>query len=317
MGLSRLYWPLCWQAGQGIEASTGTMKLRQVLRTGLTASAIAHLTVLTLVVWFAEAHPFGSVKDETIAVDVVTPEQVPQKAPDPDPVSTPIIPLPSTLESPPKTQQSSPAAPAVAPAPAPEAAASPPQKQAALPPARPDRQQGKAQPQLPPPPPPSASTAPPPAPTVSPPAPAYKTPEPDLTVKYHVMLGLPQDNLGAPTSFGDKPGDGGDAASTTANVQSSVVAEFRRHLKTCSKLPDSVAASDNVKIKLRVLMTPEGRLAARPAVIEASASMKGPLLMQSAIEALEACQPFTMLPVDRYGEWKVLDLDFTPRDFAG
>jgi hypothetical protein len=248
MGLSRLYWPLCWQAGQGIEASTGTMKLRQVLRTGLTASAIAHLTVLTLVVWFAEAHPFGSVKDETIAVDVVTPEEVPQKAPDPDPVSTPIIPLPSTLESPPKTQQSSPAAPAVAPAPAPEAAASPPQKQAALPPARPD-----------------------------------KTPEPDLTVKYHVMLGLPQDNLGAPTSFGDKPGDGGDAASTTANVQSSVVAEFRRHLKTCSKLPDSVAASDNVKIKLRVLMTPEGRLATRPAVIEASASMKGPLLMQSAI----------------------------------
>jgi hypothetical protein len=132
-----------------------------------------------------------------------------------------------------------------------------------------------------------------------------------------VMLGLPQDSLGAPTSSGDKPGDGGDAALMTANVQSSLVAEFRRHLRTCSKLPDSVAASDNVKIKLRVLMTPEGRLAARPAVIEASASMKGPLLMQSAIEALEACQPFTMLPVDRYGEWKMLDLDFTPRDFAG
>jgi hypothetical protein len=23
-----------------------------------------------------------------------------------------------------------------------------------------------------------------------------------------------------------------------------------------------------------------------------------------------------MLPADRYGEWKVLDLDFTPRDFS-
>jgi hypothetical protein len=23
------------------------------------------------------------------------------------------------------------------------------------------------------------------------------------------------------------------------------------------------------------------------------------------------------LPADRYGEWKVLDLSFTPRDFAG
>jgi hypothetical protein len=43
--------------------------------------------------------------------------------------------------------------------------------------------------------------------------------------------------------------------------------------------------------------------------------MKGPLLMQSAIRALSACQPYAMLPADRYGEWKVLDLSFTPQDF--
>ena len=63
-------------------------------------------------------------------------------------------------------------------------------------------------------------------------------------------------------------------------------------------------------------MTPDGRLAAEPVLIEASASMKGPLLMQSAISALQACQPYAMLPPDRYGEWKVLDLSFTPQDFA-
>jgi hypothetical protein len=43
--------------------------------------------------------------------------------------------------------------------------------------------------------------------------------------------------------------------------------------------------------------------------------MKGPLLMKGAISALEACQPYAMLPPDRYGEWKVLDLSFTPQDF--
>ena len=52
-------------------------------------------------------------------------------------------------------------------------------------------------------------------------------------------------------------------------------------------------------------------------LIEASASMKGPLLMQGAIKALQACQPYAMLPADRYGEWKVLDLSFTPHDFGG
>ena len=64
-------------------------------------------------------------------------------------------------------------------------------------------------------------------------------------------------------------------------------------------------------------MTPDGRLAADPILIEASASMKGPLLMQGAISALQACQPYAMLPADRYGEWKVLDLSFTPQDFSG
>ena len=59
-----------------------------------------------------------------------------------------------------------------------------------------------------------------------------------------------------------------------------------------------------------------GKLGASPLLIEATASEKGPLLLKSATEALQACQPYAMLPRDRYGEWKVLDLDFTPRDFA-
>jgi hypothetical protein len=135
-----------------------------------------------------------------------------------------------------------------------------------------------------------------------------------------VQLGLPQVLPQAPANEGprDRPGDGFDApASATADVGSSFVAEFRRHLRTCSKLPKSIDASDPLKIKLRVLMTPEGKLAATPVLIEASASAKGPLLMQNAISALEACQPYAMLPRDRYGEWKALDLSFTPEDFAG
>ncbi|MDB5609239.1 MAG: hypothetical protein JWP25_6139 [Bradyrhizobium sp.] len=138
--------------------------------------------------------------------------------------------------------------------------------------------------------------------------PAFVPPEPDLSIKYHVMLGLPQ----------DKPGDGFDApASTKADVASDLVTEFRRHLRTCSTLPKSIAPSDAIRIMLRVFMTPDGNLATEPILIEASASAKGPALMQSAISALQACQPYGMLPADKYGEWKMLDLNFTPRDFPG
>ena len=36
---------------------------------------------------------------------------------------------------------------------------------------------------------------------------------------------------------------------------STLIAAFRRHLKTCSKLPASLSGADDVKVKLRVLMT--------------------------------------------------------------
>jgi hypothetical protein len=164
-----------------------------------------------------------------------------------------------------------------------------------------------------------------PAQPQQPATPAYKPPEPDLTIKYQVMLGLPPDLSPAfpatstsPPKALAKTDDNFDGAATQdADIASSAVAAFRRHLKTCLKLPPSLAPTDDVKVKLRVMMTQQGKLAADPILIEASASMKGPLLMQGAVKALQACQPYSMLPADRYGEWRVLDLSFTPQDFGG
>jgi hypothetical protein len=127
------------------------------------------------------------------------------------------------------------------------------------------------------------------------------------------MLGLP--SIASAANDGSAEFDA--PASEKAEVESSLIGEFRRHLKTCSKLPASIAPSDKITVTLRAFMTPKGRLAMKPILIEASASAKGPALMQSAIDALEVCQPYDMLPADRYGEWKVLDLSFTPQDFDG
>jgi hypothetical protein len=269
------------------------MNPQRILRTGITASAIAHLSALALVLFFSEVHPFGSVTAEPIAVDLVPAAEVAPPPKKQEPVPEPEAKPPDALDL-----SSSAAAPSQPPA-APPPPAARPKQQAARPAPSPDAQPAAPRPQPP-------ATAP---------APAYLPPQPDLSIKYHVMLGLPPE-LPA-EARASKPGDDFDApASKTADIDSSLVAEFRRHLSSCLKLPPSIAASDPIKIKLRVLMTPERRLAAEPILIEASASAKGPLLMQSAVAALEACQPYPMLPADRYGEWKVLDLSFTPLDFG-
>ena len=280
------------------------MNLRRIIPTDVTASALAHLSLLALVLLFSEVHPFGEVTAETIAVDIVTPQEIAEKAvaenkPEPEPTPTP-QPDFSLLEKP-----VAPAASAPLSQPPPAAR---PQQQAALSASRPSPQQAAASAQSP--------------------APAYTPPEPDLSIKYHVLLGLPQDlsptlppvssrsGAKAGDKTGDQAGDNFDApAIVSADIGSSLVTEFRRHLRTCSKLPADLKASDDVKVTLRVFMTQDGRLATDPVLIEASASMKGPLLMQGAISALQACQPYAMLPVDRYGEWKVLDVSFTPQDF--
>jgi hypothetical protein len=267
------------------------MNLRQIIHADMTASALAHLLLLALIFLFSEVHPFGVV---TAAQDI--PEPVSPEKAEVEKASEPF-----SIPPPPQPSLDNNAASAPAPVAKPAAPARQ-QKQAALTAAGPAA--------LPPP-------QPAPPPQTAAPTPAYTPPEPDITVKYNVLLGLPPDIVSTPLS-GDKGADNFDApASKAADVTSSVVAEFRRHLRTCSKLPAALKDSDDVKVRLRVLMTLQGKLAAEPILIEASASEKGPLLMRSAISALQACQPYAMLPADRYGEWKVLDLSFTPLDFSG
>lgn len=267
------------------------MEIRQYIRTDVAASVAAHLSLVALVVIYTEIRPFVTPPEVAVPVDVVIANE-PEKKPDPQPTPTP-TPSPdlSLLAKPASLSASSTTTPPPA---------SPPPK--ASPPA--SRREAAAPPQ-------PQQQAPSAAPAASP---GYMPAQPDLSVKYHVMLGLPED-MPAPSTAGDKQGEGGDTSPAKDNLSSSLVEPLRRHLKTCSKLPAALSPSDNVAVKLRVQMTPDGRLAAEPSLIEGSASVKGVELMRGAVAALSACQPYAELPKDRYGEWKVLDLSFTPHDF--
>ena len=82
-----------------------------------------------------------------------------------------------------------------------------------------------------------------------------------------------------------------------------------------STSPDGLAPA--TRVVLRVSLRPNGALAAEPMLIEVSGQRDGPTVLQAAKRALKDCQPFAFLPAEKYREWKVLDLSFTPRDMAG
>ncbi len=125
-------------------------------------------------------------------------------------------------------------------------------------------------------------------------------------------------NIPALLDLPNAPDKGFDSeATTTANLSAADKAAFKAHLKKCWTLPGGMSPAQSTRVVLRIYLRRDGRLAAEPVLIEASASRDGPLLLQAAIRTLKDCQPYGFLPADKYREWRVLDLSFSPREMAG
>ena len=173
--------------------------------------------------------------------------------------------------------------------------------------AQPQRANDKSQ-QAAPAPPQQTAAAPQPAPGPLRPEPPQK-PAPSIfdPINIPALLDLP--------NAADK---GFDAESmTAANLSADERATFKAHLRKCWKLPGGAAPAANTRVVLRVYLRRDARLASDPVLIEAKASPDGVVVMQTAMRALKDCQPYGFLPPDKYAEWKVLDLSFTPREMAG
>ncbi len=90
---------------------------------------------------------------------------------------------------------------------------------------------------------------------------------------------------------------------------------FRERVSSCSDRAVGVDASDQVRVMLRVSLNRDGTLGAPPQLLEPVTSPQERAVMQSAINALTKCQPYTMLPADKYKQWRTLDLVFYPLNF--
>ncbi len=257
------------------------------LRIGIAVSIAVHLVALIAGLGYAGFLLKPSGPEQSIAVDLITPQEVAELTKPPEQKPAPEQQSPSLPQN---SGDQSPAAPPQA------QQESKPPSTASQPDTPPPQQSAKPSPPTPP---PSQQQPSPPAQA------AIRPPEPDISLRYPMNLSM----------FGRAPGDFDAKADSDAQIDRSTAAGFRAQLKTCSTLPAEIAPDDKVVIVIRAQFQPDGRLATSPILIEASASPKGPFLMQAAIAALQACQPYASLPADKYQEWKMLDLTFTPRDF--
>ena len=89
-------------------------------------------------------------------------------------------------------------------------------------------------------------------------------------------------------------------------------APFRESVGMCTKRPEGVEPDDKFHIKVRISFNRDGTLASPPRLLVPAPSAKQRALMERVVDALQTCQPFTMLPPEKYKQWKTMEVYVTP-----
>lgn len=296
------------------------------MRSGALISAVCHVGLVSIVM-LSTPRQFGVATEQAIEAELVRadefdqPKPKEQEPPKPEkpnvwdfPQEKLRIELPKfSPDAKPNSAAPAPAQPAAAPkgaTPSPAQSVAPQQSRSA--PA--DSKQAALTPQAQSAPPPSPQTQSPP-PSIAQQPPSAAAP-PKATTSVFDPASIPM-LMDLPNAAGGGVDKGFDfEATVTANISGEERAAFKAHLRKCWKLPDGLSAAPNTRVVLRVYLKRDGALASEPVLIEASASRDGPAVMLAAKAALAACQPYA-LPSEKYREWRILDLTFTPKDMAG
>lgn len=282
------------------------------MRSALTISVAAHILMCMPILWVS-GQPLPAPATESISVEIVSPEALEaleqaRKAEEPD---KPSVADASAQKAEPQSSASSqPREPARQTAQAPDkrsvadasAQKAEPQSSASLQPQEPARQTAQepaqgGQPTLQQRDPLQAAQPAQPAPKAS-----QAEAEPKEQQNWGTWLDSPL--MTASIGFETLPG--------AAKLSEREVATFKARLRECWSPPAGLANAQNLVVVLRVAFQPNGALTGEPTLLAASASANGAALMQTALRALQQCQPFAFLPASKYKEWKTLELSFSP-----
>jgi hypothetical protein len=272
------------------------VRLKRINSLGLVFSVLGHGCLL-LALFLVGAGGVRSVPPEAMTVEIVPSDEAPQ-------IETPQVegtPLDSTSFGSEVSSNSEKGSATTAPPRPKTAAPSVQQAQAHLNPQR-SGSLAAAQPQMEPP----AEDETQPFEPLLPPTPKEAANQLNAGEMFAMPLALPGGRLGG--GF-DTP------TSDPAMLPHDDTAAFRARLSSCSHLPAGI--DENAAIEVRISFKRDGTLASQPQLLKASLSADAAFLMQSAVDALQKCQPFTELPADKYGRWKTLDLVVTPRFLLG
>lgn len=109
----------------------------------------------------------------------------------------------------------------------------------------------------------------------------------------------------------------GTAAGPAQKMTMSWLPALVKRISDCWTVPAGARDADSMQVRIQVRLNSSGMLVAPPELVEAPSgnAVVGVAFAQSAIRAIEQCQPYSFLPQAEYkGGWDYMDMTFSPKD---
>lgn len=105
-----------------------------------------------------------------------------------------------------------------------------------------------------------------------------------------------------------------ERAKIAANLQGLI----RSQVEPCWNVPAGARAAENLQVRVRVWLQPNGALARAPEIVDTARMSDNTYraAAESARRAIQRCAPLK-LPADQYDMWKDSELMFDPKDMLG
>ena len=104
----------------------------------------------------------------------------------------------------------------------------------------------------------------------------------------------------------------GTEAGRATKLTMSWVGALQAKIKDCWTMPAGVRETGNIEIRIYFELARDGSVVGTPRLLAGPPNVNGPAIGESAIRAIQKCQPYTFLPPAEYtGGWDRLDITFT------
>ena len=176
---------------------------------------------------------------------------------------------------------------------------------------------------------PEPKPAPKPEPTPKP-KPAPKPPEPKkpafdmnqmkalLDKKKREQAAKSQDttDIKKPDSAEKVPNSSSNAMDRSLPMTMSEKDRLKQHIQTCWNVDPGAVGADDLKVAIKFYLNQDGTLNGPPRIVKNGAykSEAHRAAAESALRAVLRCGPYTMLPAEKYDEWRESTVNFDPKD---